>query len=229
MLEFSNLGHQYASGRGLQPVSFSLALGSSCAIIGRSGSGKTTLLHLIAGILPSKSGMMNLATDAHIGLMQQKDALFPWLSIEDNVRLGYSGAKESSDLLLSQLEIFEFKNSFPGALSAGQRQRAALARALLHAPDILLLDEPSSALDAFTKDKLQRLLLESQQSRGYTSILVTHSIEEALYLGSHIAVLEEGKMISFEENPFFPDPDAKVHKDFYTEIIRYRTMLGAGS
>ncbi len=186
----------------LKDVSFSLDKGRILTLLGPSGCGKTTLLNLIAGFLSPTSGAISLGGESITGpgqdrgMVFQQGALFEWLSVEENVSFGPrmngadSGetAKVTSDLLRTVgLAGFEQKAIYE--LSGGMQQRVALARCLANDPELILMDEPLGALDALTREKMQGLILELWDRTGKTIILVTHSVEEALFLGDQLFVM----------------------------------------
>ena len=177
-----------------QNISFSLDQGQTCSILGPSGCGKTTLLMAISKNVKPFSGNVLIKDDEEIAYVFQNGALFPWKTVEENILLdatlkGLNASQEALEKLLVDLKINECKGKLPHQLSKGQRQRVALARVLLHPPQLLLLDEPLSALDYITKQDLIYLLFELQKKYGFSLLLVTHSIEEAIYLGQRIFIL----------------------------------------
>ncbi|WP_028583832.1 ABC transporter ATP-binding protein [Desulfogranum mediterraneum] len=193
----------------LQDVSFQVKAGQSCAIIGPSGCGKSTLLFLLAGLLQAEQGRVRLAEGARCGTILQNYGLFPWKSVAENVALGLrlqKVAKAECSLrvraALEEMGLAAFSRYYPGQLSGGMQQRVALARALVIQPDILLMDEPLSSLDALTRERLQNLILELWQERQVMPVVVTHSIEEAVFLGRRIIVLGNapGRIIAQVEN-----------------------------
>lgn len=168
-------------------------------ILGTSGCGKSSLLRVIAGLDAHSEGRIAIdgqpvnGTNERIGVIFQEPRLMPWLSVIDNVSFGLNGEKEEKDrkarefIRLVGLEGFE--KHYPKELSGGMSQRVAIARSLVTSPDILLLDEPFSALDAFTKMQLQDLLLQVWQACQSTMLLVTHDIDEALYLCDRLLIM----------------------------------------
>lgn len=186
----------------LNDINLNIKEGEFIVIVGHSGCGKSTLLKIIAGLLDYDDGEVTLGNkvvtkpDIDRGMVFQEHRLFPWLTIKDNVGLGLnklqSDKKEeiiSEHLKLVKLEGFE--NVYPHQLSGGMSQRAAIARALVNAPKVLLLDEPFGALDALTKITLQEEILKIWEKEKTTMIMVTHDIEEAIYLADRIVVMSE--------------------------------------
>jgi NitT/TauT family transport system ATP-binding protein len=230
MVHISDLTKQYNSSRGIFNLNLEIPRGETRGVIGPSGCGKTTLLHTLAGLLKPDSGSLDIAGESvRIGLVQQKDALFPWLTALDNVLLGVE-RKSSSDrkeamVLMDELGVAETATRFPSRLSGGERQRISLARTLICKPDLLLLDEPTASLDEFSKEAMQNLLLRIQSLNPVTTLFVTHSMEEALFLGQEILVMGEGSIRAVHKNPFYPDPAARDHKSFYSEVLKLRESL----
>ncbi|MFW5696125.1 MAG: ABC transporter ATP-binding protein [Alkalispirochaeta sp.] len=226
MVSVSGLSYQYPGGAGITDVSLFVGGGESCAIIGPSGCGKSTLLHCLAGLLTPTGGSMS--TEAPVGLVQQRDALFPWLTVDENVALGCGhGAVSPADDILDELGVGALRHKYPGQLSGGERQRVSIARTLAAQPKILLLDEPSSALDAFTREALQDVVLSLQQEHALTVISVTHHIEEALFLSPRIILMGRGYVAGEFHNPIFPDPEARLHANFYDLAVELRKHLNA--
>ncbi len=172
------------------------------AIVGPSGCGKSTLLRLIAGLDTRFSGEIEVAgsrvcgPDPRIGLVFQEPRLFPWLTVARNVAFGLrdpdaAHAREVVRDTLAVVGLTEFADALPKQLSGGMAQRAALARALVTEPQVLLLDEPFSSLDAFTRMRLQDHLLAAWARYRPTLVLVTHDLDEAVYLADHVVLLSE--------------------------------------
>ncbi len=178
--------------------------GSFVAIVGRSGCGKSTLLRLLAGLDTVSSGTLQRQGEAVAGIdpstrfMFQDARLLPWQTVLDNVKLGLAGVKpaEAKRKALAALKSVGLENraeEWPSVLSGGQRQRVALARALVGNPRLLLFDEPLGALDALTRIEMQQLIEHLWQQRGFTAILVTHDVSEAVALADRVVLLEEGQ------------------------------------
>jgi NitT/TauT family transport system ATP-binding protein len=193
-IHFDAIGKTYP-GRDTEPVlrDFSLAIqaGEMVALVGPSGIGKTTLLHIAAGLEKPDHGRVELGA-ARIGMVFQQPRLLNWLSIGRNVALAADAAGQSparGAALLAEVGLAGREDAFPLALSGGQRQRAALARAFAVAPDLLLLDEPFSAVDALTARRLRLLLQALWLADPPTGLLVTHNTQEAAFLADRIVVL----------------------------------------
>jgi NitT/TauT family transport system ATP-binding protein len=201
------LRKQFASHDGsrvlaLEDVSFEVGEGELLTIVGPSGCGKSTLLHIMAGVLERSSGSILLRGEPiagprrDVGVVFQEPLLLPWRTVLDNILLpvevhGHDPARfrdRARELLaLTRLEGFESK--YPQELSGGMQQRVAIARALIHDPAILLMDEPFGALDAMTREQMNLDLMRIQASSGKTVLLITHSIPEAVLLGSRVVVM----------------------------------------
>ena len=201
----------------LKDVSFSLEEGRILTLLGPSGCGKTTLLNILAGFLAPTSGKVSLGEKEisgpgqDRGMVFQQGALFEWLNVEKNVAFGpdMNGApadktKKVVDDLLSTVGLAGFGDKAVYELSGGMQQRVALARCLANDPDVILMDEPLGALDALTREKMQGLILKLWKETGKTIILVTHSVEEALFLGDKLFVMapRPGRIEREYELPF---------------------------
>ena len=184
----------------LKDINLEVQKGEFIAIVGHSGCGKSTLLKIIAGLEKNDTGLVTVdgkevnGPGMDRGMIFQEHRLFPWMSIEKNVQLGLKGlSKEEktklSDQYLELVKLSEFKKAYPSQLSGGMSQRAAIARSLVSQPEVLLLDEPFGALDALTKIELQEELLKIRERFHNTMLMVTHDIEEAVYLADRIVVM----------------------------------------
>lgn len=184
----------------LKGINLEIEEGEFVVIVGHSGCGKSTLLKMIAGLETNDTGELSVdgkeisGPGMDRGMIFQEHRLFPWLSIEKNVQLVLKGlSKEEkrklSDQYLELVKLSEFKKAYPSQLSGGMSQRAAIARSLVSQPEILLLDEPFGALDALTKIELQEEMLKIRERFHNTMIMVTHDIEEAVYLADRIVVM----------------------------------------
>ena len=201
----------------LNDVSFDLAGGRLLTLLGPSGCGKTTLLNILAGFLAPTSGTVELGGEGITGpgqdrgMVFQQGALFEWLNVHDNVSFGprMNGVSDSEyephvDELLATVGLAGFGDKAIYELSGGMQQRVALARCLANDPEVILMDEPLGALDALTREKMQGLILDLWRETGKSIVLVTHSVEEALYLGDRLFVMapRPGRIHSTYDLPF---------------------------
>jgi sulfonate transport system ATP-binding protein len=201
MLALDRVGKTYPNGvHALERFSAEIGQGEIIAIIGGSGCGKSTLLRAIAGLDPASSGTVTLddiaisAPHEKIGVIFQEPRLLPWLSVADNIGFGLTDLpaevrREKVGQALARVGLTEKAKAWPRELSGGQAQRVAIARALVPQPEVLLLDEPFSALDAFTRRDLQDHLLDLWADTRPTLILVTHDVEEAVVLADRVLVM----------------------------------------
>ncbi len=201
------VAHSYnaADGRVLNGVDLTIEPGSVVALIGRSGSGKSTLLHIIAGLIKPSEGSVRIGGQAVMGpspswvMMFQAPSLFPWMTVAQNAALGlkYAGKMAEADTrvaeVLDLVDLAAFSNRNVQDLSGGQQQRVALARSLVPSPDVLLLDEPFSALDMFTRQSMQQDVRAIAKRLGLTLILVTHDVSEAVLMADRAVFLKSGE------------------------------------
>ncbi|APA89416.1 ABC transporter ATP-binding protein (plasmid) [Paraburkholderia sprentiae WSM5005] len=206
-LDVHNVSHRFAL-RGaalpvLDDVSLSIEPGEFVALLGPSGCGKSTLLRLVAGLDVPAQGTIH-ADGERVGgpdpsrvVVFQDPTLFPWRTVRDNVGLGPDArrmkrdAAARIDAALELVGLSEFANAFPHQLSGGMAQRAALARALVNDPQLLVLDEPFGKLDSLTRMRMQGELVQLWQAQGFSVLLVTHDVEEALYVANRVIVFSE--------------------------------------
>jgi len=212
--------------------------GEAWSIIGPSGCGKTTLLYLITGLLKPVKGTIEIEGTKvdrprkNTALILQDYGLLPWRTVRENIELGLRirGIKEDHgvNMWLERLNIKDVSERYPHQLSGGQRQRTAIARALVLKPDILLMDEPFSSLDAPTRENLQNLIIDLQKEQSLTVILVTHTIEEAAFMGRKILHLNypPNKNPVIIENPEIPLDRTDVK--FIATCSRIRETIGNG-
>lgn len=207
-VEVSHIYMNYHSLKGeteaIKDINFSVAEGEFVSIVGPSGCGKSTVLNIIAGLLKPSSGTVCVdntecnVISKKIGYMFQRDHLFEWLTVWDNVALGLKiqhrltpEAKEKIDLLLTNYNLWDFRNHRPDELSGGMRQRVALIRTLALDPDVLLLDEPFSALDYQTRLNVSDEIYQIIKQEDKTAIMVTHDISEAVSMSNRVVVLSK--------------------------------------
>ncbi|KQV86267.1 aliphatic sulfonate ABC transporter ATP-binding protein [Massilia sp. Root351] len=218
----SALRKSYGAREVLRGVDLQLQAGEFVAIVGRSGCGKSTLLRALAGLERPDSGDIgfgaagNRAEDDSAGLrsaqlriMFQEARLLPWKTVVENVALGLPHALNAAAAALSTVGLGERADDWPSALSGGQKQRVALARALVHQPQVLLLDEPLGALDALTRIEMQQLIESLWLARGFTAVLVTHDVSEAVALADRVLLIEDGA-IALDLAIDLPRPRAAV-------------------
>jgi sulfonate transport system ATP-binding protein len=204
-LQIKNLSHQYALPQGplkvLDQVQLVVQPGEFISIVGASGCGKSTLLRLIGGLEKPSDGQILLDDQAvqapglDRGMVFQEPRLFPWLTVEENIAFGCRenvGETEKQKLIQDHVKLVGlegFEKAYPHQLSGGMQQRTAMARALVSRPQVLLLDEPFGALDALTRIQMQQEVLKIWKAEKITVILVTHDIDEAVYLGNRVLVM----------------------------------------
>lgn len=241
MIEIKKISVAYGDEEALREFSLTVEQNQTCAIIGPSGCGKTTLLYALAGLLvPGEGEILVHGKPLHgvrkeTGIILQSGGLLPWKTVWKNVMLGAKArniegeaVQEKAIELLNDLGIIEQRHKYPVQLSGGQKQRVAIARTLLIEPDLLLLDEASSALDAMTKEHLQNHILHLHQLCPMTLILVTHSIEEAVFLGQKIVVMKEGSIVRTIHNPHFGEENIRSNSEYFALCKEVRHWLYEG-
>lgn len=205
MLELTQITKSYRPAGGqahdaLAPFDLTVEPGEIVSLVGTSGCGKSTLLRIVAGLEKPTTGKVSIAgievaaPSRDVGLVFQEPRLLPWMSVRQNVRLALHDLPRGDqdpliDAVLERVSLGHFADVWPHQLSGGMAQRAAIARALVRQPKLLLLDEPFSALDSFTRQSLQDHLLDLWRDGGFTMVFVTHDIEEAVALSDRIVVL----------------------------------------
>lgn len=238
MIEIRDLEVAYEQDVALKQLNMSVPAGETCAVIGPSGCGKTTLLYALAGLVQPQSGEIAIAGAPLTGLRQgtglilQDFGLLPWKTVYDNLAFPLKArgvaedeAKTRVGAMLEALGLESLGHRLPGELSGGQKQRVAIGRTLVLEPDLLLMDEASSALDALTKERIQALVSEAHKARGFTLVVVTHNIEEAAFLGQRIFIMSQGHITSVLENPHFGEADFRDHPSFFEMTQRIRRQL----
>lgn len=200
-LLLSGVTKRYGDNTILNALDLHIPAGQFVAVVGRSGGGKSTLLRLLAGLeypnggelLAGNTPLADIQDDTR--MMFQDARLLPWKSVIDNVGLGLKGNwRDNARQALSAVGLENRAGEWPAALSGGQKQRVALARALIHRPGLLLLDEPLGALDALTRIEMQDLIESLWQDHGFTVLLVTHDVSEAVAMADRVLLIEEGKI-----------------------------------
>ena len=244
MIEIKDLSVIYQSAEetytALKDIQLALPTGGTCAIIGPSGCGKSTLLKVMAGIITDFTGSIEIdgqpvsPKQQKIGFIPQNYGLLPWKNVYENICLGVKIKhkhekldKNSVEFIMQQLGIDGLSNRYPGELSGGQQQRVSLARAFLLKPDVLLMDEPFSALDAITREEIQDLFLEVWKKHAVSTVLVTHYVEEAVYLGQKIVILstKPGQVSKVIDNPLFGEADIRTKREFFELSLQLRNFI----
>ena len=227
-LQTRQLTKRYGEREVLKQVQLDVQPGEFIAIVGRSGCGKSTLLRLVAGLEGASAGQLLIdeadvtAAKQDTRIMFQDARLLPWKRVLDNVILGLpDSAREQGRKVLAQVGLADRENEWPARLSGGQRQRVALARALVHQPRLLLLDEPLGALDALTRIEMHRLIEGLWRSHGFTALLVTHDVQEAVALADRVVLIEDGR-IALDERIDLPRP--RVHGDARFAALETRIL-----
>ncbi len=259
MIEIENLTFSYGGQVPVfDGFSWSIQRGEAWAIIGPSGCGKTTLLYLLAGLRHPRNGTIHIAGQPvsrprpETGLILQDHGLLPWATVFENVRLGLdirafygpdgrhaprksqitrAAGEQQITRWLDRLGIADQRDKYPSQLSGGQRQRTAIARTLVLGPDLLLMDEPFSALDAPTREDLQNLTVSLRREVDLTSVIVTHNIEDAVFLGEHILVLGKppNRTSHVIHNPGAGQMSYRGEPAFAARCAELRDVLGAAA
>lgn len=235
MISVEALSFAYETTPVLNNLTFAIKAGSTTALIGESGCGKTTLLYILAGLLPYSEGRVEIlgkpitSLRKKTGIILQDFGLFPFKTIEGNLMLGLVAnkiptkvAKENVAKISEDLKISHILDKYPDEISGGQKQRVAIARSLLVEPDLLLMDEASSALDALTKEHIQKIIVELYKKKQTTLVFVTHSIEEAVFMGQNIWVMDQGRVVKKITNPNMGNRQSST---FYDTCLEVRSAL----
>lgn len=226
VLRFENVGLAYDHRPVLSDLSFSVRRGETVALLGPSGCGKTTLLNLIAGFLRPSAGVALVNGRRSRGVVFQTYALFDWMTVADNIAYSLRCAgrpkaerREAAQRMAALVGLQGFESAYPYQLSGGMRQRCGLARVLAAGPSVMLMDEPFAAVDVQTREALQEEILRIQAATGCTIVFVTHSIDEAVFLGDRIFLMRKdglGAFDEFEVNLPVPraQPEHRLHPRF---------------
>lgn len=248
MLEINNLSVSYNTEKklvnALGPISMKIEEGDIYAVIGPSGCGKSTLLHVLSGIIKSYEGQVLLNSETlnpkkhDIGFIPQNFGLLPWKSVQKNCLLSLKikgkviddVMNKRIDYIQNKLGINSLKDRYPDELSGGQKQRVAIARAFIMNPDLLLMDEPFSALDALSREEAQELFIDIWNQYKTTTLFVTHSIEEAIYIGKKIVILSHcpGTIVEVIDNPLFNSVNLRNNEEFLKLSSYLRSIIKKG-
>ncbi len=240
-LEINNVSKSFAKvendevTHALNEISLSLRSGEFVSLVGPSGCGKSTILRLVAGLIMPTTGEITVdgkeitEPSPERGMMFQKSTLFPWLTVEKNIAFSLKmqgklkGNEEKVERMLKVIGLESFRNDYPGQLSGGMAQRVALMRSLINEPDILLLDEPLGALDAFTRMNMQDEILKIWQEKGQLALMVTHDVDEAVYMGTRVIVMDAnpGRVVAdIKIDESYPrDRSSKTFVEYRNEIL----------
>jgi ABC-type nitrate/sulfonate/bicarbonate transport system ATPase subunit len=257
MIELRDVTFTYDAGRPVfDHFNWSIQHGDTWAVVGASGGGKTTLLMMLAGLRQPTAGQVLIDGQEitrprpRTGLVLQEYGLLPWATVTENTALGlrlrnYYGpdgrhapvdhavgpVKEHVNAWLKRLGIDSLQDRYPAQISGGQRQRAAIARTLVLEPDVLLMDEPFAALDAPTREDLLNLTVELQREQNLTLVLVTHNIEDAVFLGRKIMVLGQPphSAPNVIDNPQAGRQDYRTQPDFFAQCASVRRRMSQPS
>ncbi len=234
MIEVESLSLAYGRGRReimtLDDISFSVEEGELVSLVGPSGCGKSTLLFALDGLIKPTTGHIRIdGEEVHgirrdVALILQDAGLLPWKTVRDNAELGLriQGLKDDATQTLATLGLEGFESRYPGELSEGMKRRVGIARALALHPRVLLMDEPMANLDSLTREKIQNLMLKQWKERGFTGVLVTHDIEEAVLLGQRVLVFSPRPAVLSE---VLANPEAGMAEyrgsEKFSERVRY--------
>ena len=218
----------------LSEVDLTMNSGEFISLVGPSGCGKSTILRLVAGLIQPTTGKLTVDGKAiegpapNRGMVFQKPTLFPWLTVQDNI--GFSlkmqgklkGNEERVEKMIQVIGLQAFRDDYPGQLSGGMAQRVALVRSLINEPEILLLDEPLGALDAFTRMNMQDEILRIWRQTRQLAIMVTHDVDEAIYMGTRVIVMDAnpGRVVAD-----IPIPDAYPRDRSSESFVHYRNEI----
>ena len=250
-LELENVSKSFAKietdevTHALTSVTTTMESGEFISLVGPSGCGKSTMLRLVAGLIPPTTGKLTVngkeiekpAPDR--GMMFQKATLFPWLTVRDNIAFSLKmqgklkGNEDKVDNMIKVIGLENFREDYPAQLSGGMAQRVALVRSLINEPPILLMDEPLGALDAFTRMNMQDEILKIWQEKKQLAIMVTHDVDEAIYMGTRVLVMDAhpGRVIADIpiDLPFPRDRGSREFVEYRIDILNKLHFAGKGS
>ena len=229
----------------LTSVTTSMESGEFISLVGPSGCGKSTMLRLVAGLIKPTTGKLTVNgkeigdPGPDRGMMFQKATLFPWLTVYDNIAFSLrmqgklKGNEDKVENMIKVIGLEHFRNDYPGQLSGGMAQRVALVRSLINEPPILLLDEPLGALDAFTRMNMQDEILKIWQEKQQLAIMVTHDVDEAIYMGTRVLVMDAhpGRVIAdIQIEQSFPrDRSSREFVEYRNDILNKLHFAGKKS
>ena len=234
-LNLDNVSKSFASAdtnnitHALSDITLRVKDGEFLSIVGPSGCGKSTILRLVAGLIVPTTGSLTL----NGGMVFQKPTLFPWLTVEQNVAFSLRMLKKEEngavDRLIQMIGLSEFRHAYPHQLSGGMAQRVALIRTMINEPDVFLLDEPLGALDAFTRMNMQDELINMWNEKKQIVMMVTHDVDEAIYMGTRILVMAPRPGRVVDDIPIEMDyPRNRTSRQFLTYRKKIMEMLDFG-
>jgi NitT/TauT family transport system ATP-binding protein len=239
MIRCTDVSVAYGDTIAVEGLNLNIKKNTIYGIIGKSGCGKTSLLYALAGLIVISGGTIEIegekvrSTRKDTGLILQNHGLFPWKNVWENASLGLKIRKEEKETmtenvesLLKKLGIYQYKDRYIHEISGGQKQRVSIVRSLATKPDLLLMDEPTASLDAISKEDFQSLILDIYKSYDLTVVFVTHDIEEAVYLGEKIVVMEDGGIKEIVDNTLFNKSISRSDINFYKMCLKVREALG---
>lgn len=226
----------------LSSVTTTMESGEFISMVGPSGCGKSTILRLVAGLIQPTTGSLTLngkpieGPGPDRGMMFQKATLFPWLTVYDNIAFSLKmqgklkGNEDKVEEMIKTIGLQDFREDYPGQLSGGMAQRVALVRSLINEPPVLLLDEPLGALDAFTRMNMQDEILRIWQKKQQLAIMVTHDVDEAIYMGTRVLVMDShpGRIVSDLkiDQPYPRDRSSREFVEYRNEILKQLHFAG---
>lgn len=229
----------------LHHISATMESGEFISIVGPSGCGKSTILRLVAGLIRPTMGKVTVdgreieGPSPDRGMVFQKPTLFPWLTVRDNIAFSLNmqgkqkNSKQRVDQMIEMIGLQDFQNDYPAQLSGGMAQRVALVRSLINEPDILLLDEPLGALDAFTRMNMQDEILKIWRKSEQLAMMVTHDIDEAIYMGTRVIVMDAnpGRVVADIKinEPFPRDRSSATFVSYRNDILNRLHFAGGES
>lgn len=240
MIEVSGLTVIYGRGETSVPAVAGLAMEVDSyelvSVVGPSGCGKTTLLFTLDGLLEPTAGRVRIHGEEvrgvrrDVALILQDAGLLPWKTVRQNAELALriQGRRDSADKVLVDLGLAGFERRYPSELSEGMKRRVGIARALALQPRVMLMDEPTANLDSITREHIQNLILGLWWEMGFTGILVTHDMEEAVFLGKRILVLSArpARVVEVIDNPGMGEPGYRGTPEFMAQVAHLRQVLG---
>lgn len=238
MIKVSELTVCYGTEQALSDLSLDIDETAPVTIVGKSGCGKSSLIYALSSLIEKTSGDITYDGGMQADFRKKTSVLlqgygsFPWKTVYANTvfvamakGMSKKAAAKAAEATLTALGIYDLQNKYPNQLSGGQRQRAAIACAIVAKPQLMFLDEPTAALDSFTKENIDDLLLDLYLTNQVSYIMVTHDIEEAVFLGKRIIVMKKAGVNRIFENPFFGDRLARNNLGFYEYCLTVRGSL----